>query len=160
MVRVKHIAQTLIELSRRPSIQLFRGELVERLTSEGLQLAIDRRWLVPTDDVIGLMVTPQRSKIEEFTAAANSNDPDIGDPVVVGDGGVTYSGVVQQRLPDGSYTVSFEQGKGPKTTRPYKKEEVKVVAKADPKIPPGTVAIDKNRQYMQRPTAPAVGPRI
>lgn len=64
---------------------------------------------------------------------AASKDAEIGDQVVVAEGGKTYSAKVQAKNADGSYKLSFGSEKPPRDT--FKRDEVRVSSKADPAIP-------------------------
>ena len=107
-----------------------------------------------------MLITPLEAFIDQMRSLAeddDSQDPDVGDSVVVSSDGSTYTGTVQSK--DGeNYKLSFPPGKGPSRVEPsYKKQQLKKFAEPEQKIQPGSVPVKQQAPKSSTPYNPGPG---
>lgn len=102
----------------------------------GFQEAVNRKWLIADEDAHALRVNDNGSVLNSIIEQANEDDLGIGDEVLVTDNGESFKGVVA-RSENGAFEVSFSGGKKPRNVRPFRREEIQFVSKANPANQPG-----------------------
>lgn len=117
----------IILTRRNQNTPIFNNaEMVEALGADGYQEALRRRWIEFTEDGYG-QVTNHIGRVQEMADAVNSDELNVGDQVVVADGGRSYTAAVQAKNANGAYTLSFGNEK-PSAVRPeYRREELQAV---------------------------------
>jgi hypothetical protein len=75
MKTLKEIATTILERRQRMNPTVMQGEMNAVLGEDGLQEALNRRWLVPNYEDGYLHISPQGSVVEEMQAIAAMPDP-------------------------------------------------------------------------------------
>jgi hypothetical protein len=75
MKTLKEIATTILERRQRMNPTVMQGEMNAVLGEDGLQEALNRRWLVPNYEDGYLHISPQGSAVEEMQAIAAMPDP-------------------------------------------------------------------------------------
>lgn len=161
-MNIRKIAQTLLTRRNQNTPIFNNAEMMESLGSDGYREALRRRWIIFTDDGMA-QITNHLPFIEQLMEAANSDEVNVGDQVVVAADGKSYTASVQSKNANGAYTLSFGKDK-PSTTRPeYRREEMQLVrpdvgANSDVNKPAGP-----SRNYPGMPTRgdviPGVGPK-
>lgn len=69
-MKTADIAKVVLERRSRMSPIVFQGEMLEKLGSEGLSEALQRRWLVPNEDSGYLQVTNEEALVLDMQAQA------------------------------------------------------------------------------------------
>ena len=72
MKTIQEIASVLIERRSRATPIILPGEMIAAIEPEGMQEALQRRWVVPDMDSGNLMVTTDLSKLREMQEAAST----------------------------------------------------------------------------------------
>lgn len=65
-MNTQQLAQTILERRQSMSPIVTQGEIISAVGSEGLQEALQRRWLVPQEDTGYLQVSTDMARIEEM----------------------------------------------------------------------------------------------
>ena len=121
------------------------------LTSDLLQEAMRLRWIEAESEIGGYRhITNNLAKLEEMEQAAD--DVGVGDTVIVGEAGQSYTGTVKSIDRDG-IRLAFGDKKPP-VERPYQRTEVKQVARPKVEVPQGQSPVnpedDRGRHEMFR----------
>lgn len=138
------IAKTILFHRNGHSQFVLDGQLRESLGGDGYARALHIGWLQPDHETGMLAITHDQTRIETMRSLSESEKPNIGDAVTVAADGNTFQGSVAKVNGDGTYTLSFSDGKKPQITRSYTADELRVlgtVPTTDPAHPqqvPGT----------------------
>lgn len=119
------IARILVDLRKRTLPIVRKSELAQIMDAQDIREAVDRRWLIPHESG-ELSVTHFEQQVKEFTDMVEAEDDRIlavGDPVVVTNDGVAYTGVLSKKDNSG-WQVSFGQKK-PTRTRTWQTTEIR-----------------------------------
>ena len=103
------------------------GDIRAVLGEDAFATAIERRWLVLSEDYNGLSFNLTPIVMQEIHLLAEEDSYAVGDQVLVTDEGQTYVAAVQGKNADGSLILSFGENK-PKHERSYQTSEIKKVA--------------------------------
>lgn len=146
------IAAVLMDRRNKMNPIVMIGEMQQALGEEGFSEALSRRWLVADHFTGHLQITDSQAAVEEIRALAEEAQYKVGDSVMVVDNGQTYTAVVKSIRPDGSYELSYADGKQPTAARPhYRQDELGPVARPD--VNPAEP--NRIRQHVPIPSAPA-----
>jgi hypothetical protein len=72
MKTTQEIAQTILDRRNRMNPVIMNGEMIASLGAEGMQEALQRRWLVPDTDTGHLQVSNDLAAVEELRTAAGT----------------------------------------------------------------------------------------
>lgn len=132
MMTLPQIAAVLVDRRNRMNPIVMIGEMQIALGEEGFSLALERRWLVPDPSTGHLLITDNQGIVDELREMANQAQYKVGDSVMMVDNGQTFTAVVQAIRPDGSYVLSYPDGKKPTAARDYyKQDELSPVARPE-----------------------------
>ena len=82
-MNTQEIAQTILDRRNRMNPVIMNGEMIASLGAEGMQEALQRRWLVPDTDTGHLQVSNDLAAVEELRTAAGTPAPKQVESVVV-----------------------------------------------------------------------------
>jgi len=143
-MKTSQIAKKILEIRKRPSPFIMNGELMLLLGPDGFQEALNRRWLIQDSDNGAMLVTPLEAFIDQMRQLCEEDDLEVGDSVVVGSDGTTYTGTVQSREGN-NYKLSFPPGKGPVSQMSvYPRNQINRYAQPAKNIQPGSVPVKKS----------------
>ena len=74
------IAKTLLERQQRINPMILPGQLLKDIGAEGVQEALNRRWLVPDTFTGCLLVSTDAAKVQEMRQAAATESADLVPP--------------------------------------------------------------------------------
>jgi hypothetical protein len=83
MKTTQEIAQTILDRRNRMNPVIMNGEMIASLGAEGMQEALQRRWLVPDTETGHLQVSNDLASVEELRTAAGTPAPKQVESVVV-----------------------------------------------------------------------------
>ena len=82
-MNTQEIAQTILDRRNRMNPVIMSGEMIAALGAEGMQEALQRRWLLPDTDTGYLQVSNDLASVEELRTAAETPAPKQVESVVV-----------------------------------------------------------------------------
>ena len=122
-IDIKAVAKAILARRNNMTSIVPGAEMQDKLGADGMGEALRRGWLEVSHDTGMLTISNHVGRLEEMVHEAEDKvEVKIGDPVVVGDHGETYTGVVQAKKPDGTFQLSFKGRRPSRDT--FKAEEI------------------------------------
>jgi len=140
MIDISKLAHEVFSVHKTGNPIVLRDALLSAVGFDGLNEALRRRWLEPDAQSGNLVLAQNQTHIEEMRLMAEAyaattpqaaGGLNIGDEVLVVDGGKQYVGAVEKKNQAGAYSISFK-GEKPSTRREYNGDEVRSIKKYDP----------------------------